>query len=202
MVESTREPVVRLDGGRVVLVADLDVGVGRNVAGPADVRVAVSPARALELLEDLRGLVPDLRDVVAEQKRRAEEERRAAALRSAMDLVMTEPLLAGWYSLEQTWDTELGRIVQVNYADARAQALREYAATAGVPARDESDQRWVAFLLGSGEQGWLRLRAFTPGLARPAAGPTAPAEHAGAGRRRRGAEVLVLADRLAPDGAL
>ncbi len=170
MGESTTGPVVRLDGGRVVLQLDAVLGaeaVLLPLAG-GEPTVDVSPARALELLDGLRDRLSELRDLVAEQEQRAQDERRAAALRSAVDLVMTEPLLFGWYSLEpHTYDAELGRLIQVNYADRCVPALEEYAAAAGVPVHRADDERWIVVLLGSAEEGWLKLRAYTSGRAQP-----------------------------------
>lgn len=215
MGESTREPVVRLERGVVVLDVDLDVGVGGNVIGPEVCRVAVSPARALALLDGLRDLA-ELRELAAEQERAAAAARVEAALGRAVEL-LKDPLLAGWSNISMEYDggrfdaaageygPGRGDYVRVLYVPAKAQQLERYAAQAGVeivrqsiPTADLLDV-WV----GSAEQGWVNLHSqlgYYPDGRPEAAGPEAAAEPVG--DQPAEDESTALADRLAPGGAL
>lgn len=143
---------MRLDGGRVVLDVDLDVGTGTGTVESFDARVQVSPARALELLD---GLIA----VQSELQAASRAQRQTSALRWAVELVTTQPLLAGWSSIsENNYDRERGGdYVQVLYF--KPENLERYAEQAGceVVRTHHSNADWLDVWVGSAEQGWIAL---------------------------------------------
>lgn len=195
MGESTREPLVRLaEDGSVLLAVDRAVFFGEHDTLDADAAlVRVSPARALELLDGLRDVVPELRELAAEQERAASAARADGALARTVGL-LRDPLLAGWSHISMGYDggrfdkmtgayqPGRGDYVQVNYSADKAERLQRYAAQAGaqVALRSIPNADLLDVWVGSDGNGWINLHcqlAYYPdGRPEPAEQIVAPVD--------------------------
>jgi hypothetical protein len=154
--DSTREPLVRLaEDGSVLLPVDRAVFFGEHdTLDPENALVRVSPARALQLLDGLQALRPELSAAMAAQSQRT-------ALRAAVELVIAEPLLAGWSAIsENNYDVDRGRHVQVLYhREAAVPDLERYAEKVGAEVVRQTlpNADWFDVWVGSAGQGWISL---------------------------------------------
>jgi hypothetical protein len=195
--DSTREPLVRLaEDASVLLAVDRAVFFGEHdTLDPEDALVRVSPARALQLLDGLQALRSQLAASVATQSQQT-------ALRAAVELVIAEPLLAGWSAIsENNYDTDRGRHVQVLYhRESSVPDLERYAEKTGAEVVRQAlpNADWLDVWVGSAEQGWIALHcqyAYYPdGRPEPADALAAAIEEVAAAAREQDAAAAEQVD--------